>query len=51
MTGVQCSLFSTAILMLETSLTAKRALLGNYQPVASCDSLVIFCIVVQPFLF
>ena len=44
-------LVSTAILMLETSLTAKRALLGNYQPVASCDSLVIFCTVVQPFLF
>lgn len=51
MTGVECSLFSTAILLLETSLTAKQTLLGKWQPVVSCDSLVIFCAVVQPFLF
>lgn len=50
-TGVECSLFSTAISMLETSLTAKQALLGKSQPVVSCDSLVVFCTFVQPFLF
>ncbi len=51
MTGEECSSFSTAILLLEKSLTAKQALLGKCQLVVSCDSLVIFCTVVQPFLF
>ncbi len=50
MTGEECSVFSTAILLLETSLTAKQASLGKCQPVVSCDSLVIFCTIVQPFL-